>query len=115
MKEGQSEDSLGGYCLRRSLWSYSSCKGKLKRSICNLGVEDLPVAVNPECNNSETGSCFFVNKLDLKVDPLSVTCLAQHVVLTGGSCEPPVNNACFPDLPEALLALLGITHSSPFA
>ena len=85
MKEGQSEDSLGGYCLRRSLWSYSSCKGKIKRSICNLGVEDLPVAVNPECNNSETGSCFFVNKLDLKIDPLSVTCLAQHVLASKSS------------------------------
>ena len=80
IKDGLSEGEVVGYCIRRTLWWYSNCKGKLKRQICNLGVEDLHVAVNPECHYSGTGSCFFINKLDLTIDPLSVTCLAQHVL-----------------------------------
>jgi hypothetical protein len=85
-KDAHTQDIVGGHCIRRSLWGYQGCQGQLKREICNLSVKDLPLAVNRPCEKptSQAFSCMFVNKLDLEVDPLSVTCLAQHVLAQGG-------------------------------
>ena len=66
-------DTTHGLCNRISLWSFEvpQCKGKFKRWICNMALEDLPSAYMQ-------GHCFFLNKFDLKVDPLPVSCLYQH-------------------------------------
>lgn len=89
-REARKLGCANGYCIRRSLWDYAECKGQLRREICNLSVEDLPVAVNQPCERRPGWyPSFFINKLDLDVDPLAVQCLAQHVLATQN--EPAKN------------------------
>lgn len=66
-------DTRRHLCNRLSLWQEDggSCQGQFKRWICNLALGDLAQAFSQQ-------SCFFLNKFDLGVDPLAVSCLHQH-------------------------------------
>ncbi len=64
-------DTTQGICPRYSNWDSSTCGGKMKRWICNLGLEDLPEAISRKC--------IWINKFDLKSDPRPVLCLHQYL------------------------------------
>ena len=52
-----------------------TCHGQYKRDICNFGLLDLP-----KLKNGYPAKCLMVNKFDLKVDPLAISCWTQHIL-----------------------------------
>ena len=82
-------------CVRESWWNRSeaTCAGKIIRSICNFGVNDLaelrgsPVvdsssAVKSSRKSPSVGEnkCFFANKFNLAVDPVAAMCQYRHLL-----------------------------------
>lgn len=64
-------------CVRYAIWDtgdpFPSCHGSVRRDVCNLSLWDLPTI------ERNAGSCLFVNKFDLAVDPLASRCWVEHV------------------------------------
>ena len=66
------KDTTQGICPRYSNWNATTCHGVMKRWICNFNMDDLPDALSSQC--------LWINKFDLKVDPLAVFCLREFLV-----------------------------------
>ena len=67
-------------CHRYTLWQDGrDCHGKYKRQICNIGLLDLPLL-----RSGPASTCLVVNKFDLNVDPLAVSCWTQHLLREEG-------------------------------
>ena len=63
-------------CPRYSMWEGDDiCHGQYKRDICNLGLLDLP-----KLKSGYPAKCLMVNKFDLNVDPLAISCWTQHIL-----------------------------------